>query len=292
MQVVYLDVLFIINFCMDFIALYISGYFLHIKRIKGLIAFSSLIGGIYSVVSIILDGNDIFNFLIGIAVSFLLCYITYSKEVRKRRYFRLCAVFYFVSILLGGAITAFYNLLNSFFSSFIFESQEKNDNKIMLFIVMSLFCTAIVMFFSHVFTREISTLSCKLTISINGRVKSVHALIDSGNFLTEPISGKKVVIVNYEAVSSILSPSVTNIITNQFNGFQNLNTSDAKKIRIIPVRAITGEKLLTGYLPDFLKIEIENKGKVETSLLDAVIGFDVSKEKFAGFDAIIPHSIL
>ena len=292
MQVVYLDVLFIINFCMDFIALYISGYFLHIKRSKKLIAVSSLLGGAYAVLSVIFDGNAVFNYFIGIAVSFLLCYITYSKEITKLRYLRLCAVFYFVSILLGGAITAFYNLLNTFFASVHIESQSKNEHKTLLFVLMSFFCAGLIMVFSHIFTKEVSSLSCKLTVSINGKTKTVHALIDSGNFLTDPISGKKVVIVNYESISSILPPALINFVTNQFNGFQDLKLSDAKRIKIIPAKAITGEKLLTGYIPDFLKIETECKGKVNTSFSDAIIGLDASKEKFAGYDAIIPHSLL
>ncbi len=292
MQVVYIDVLFIINFCMDFIALYISGSFLHIKRDKLLISLSALLGGAYAVFSIIFEGNKLLNFFIGIAVSFLLCYITYNKELTRARYLRLCAVFYFVSILLGGAITAFFNLLSSVFHSFSFESMGETENKMLLFVFLSLFSSALVMFFSRIFTKEISNISCKLTVTINGNSKTLDALIDSGNFLTEPISGKKVIIVNSEAIAPILSSSMIKAITHQLSGIENLHTSEAKRLRIIPVKAITGETIMTGYIPDSLKIERENKGKHVIILADAIIGFDVSKEKFAECDAIIPLSLL
>ena len=49
---------------------------------------------------------------------------------------------------------------------------------------------------------------------------------------------------------------------------------------------------MTGYIPDTLKIETDKDGKKSAIFTDAIIGFDVSKEKFAGYDAIIPHSLL
>ena len=56
MQIVYIDVLFIINFCMDFLSLYISGAFLHLKQSQKQLLFSALLGGCYAVFSVVFEG--------------------------------------------------------------------------------------------------------------------------------------------------------------------------------------------------------------------------------------------
>ena len=48
-QVVYGDVLFLVNFSIDFIVMFIAGCFLHIKRRLFRLVIASLVGGLYGV---------------------------------------------------------------------------------------------------------------------------------------------------------------------------------------------------------------------------------------------------
>ena len=82
MQIIYPDVLLVVNFCMDYIALYLCGVFVHTIKRKKLLFLSALLGGVYSVVCIFVSGNSLFNFVLNVSVSLLLCYITYGKDVK------------------------------------------------------------------------------------------------------------------------------------------------------------------------------------------------------------------
>lgn len=291
MQVVYIDVLFIINFCMDFLALYLSGLFLHIKQKPFYLFVASILGGIYAVFSIIFSGYKMFDYIIGIAVSFLLCYITYSKEINRLKFFRLCIIFYFISILLGGAITAFYNLLNSFFNSYEFTHIE-NKNKLFIFAFAVFFCSALILAFLRFFSGTMAESSCKLTLRINNKTKSIYALIDSGNFLKEPISCKEVIIVSFKSLKPFLSEQLIKAISKGMDGIKYLPIEEAKRVRIIPVKSITGNKILVGYIPQKIEIEIIKKGRPNIFSADAIIGFDIEKENFSGYDAIIPQTLI
>ncbi len=291
MQVVYVDVLFIINFCMDFLALYLSGLFLHIKQKPFYLFCASVVGGIYAVFSIIFSGYKIFDYIIGIAVSLLLCYITYSKEISRHKFFRLCIIFYFISILLGGAITAFYNLLNSFFNSYEFV-HIGSRNKLFVFMLAVMFCSALIIAFLRFFSGSMTESSCKITLRINNKTKSIYALIDSGNFLKEPISCKDVIIVSFKSVKPFLSEQMIKAISNGTDGIKYLPIEEAKKVRIIPVKSITGNKILLGYLPEKIEIETIKNGRPNVFSADAIIGFDIEKENFSGYDAIIPQTLI
>ena len=52
MEYIYGDVLFVINFCMDFLSLYISGKLMHMKMSRLRLIIAATIGGIYGVVAV------------------------------------------------------------------------------------------------------------------------------------------------------------------------------------------------------------------------------------------------
>ena len=101
-QVVYGDVLFIINFSMDFLSLYVTAKFIHLRlRFVPTIA-AAAIGAVYGVASVILDGNELISYFISAAVSILMCYIALGKHLLLRH----TLIFYAVSLGLGGCMTA------------------------------------------------------------------------------------------------------------------------------------------------------------------------------------------
>ncbi len=293
MQIVYIDVLFLINFCMDFLSLYISGAFLHLRKKQKSLIFSALLGGLYAVSSVIFEGKRVFGFFIGIAVSLLLCYVAYGKEAKGTRFLRLWAVFYFVSFLLGGLISGFYNILNSLFDSSDFLREDtEGQRKVYLFLLLAVLCSFLIMLFTRIFSREMSERSCKAQIEIKGRRRKIEALIDSGNLLIDPISAKKVIVVTLKSIKPIISESLFCELQKGIDGIKNLPTDEAMKVKLIPVRGVGSNKIILGYKPDKIEIETIKKGKLSNYTVDAILGILTDgEENLSGYDAIIPESL-
>ena len=66
MQIIYPDVLLVVNFCMEYIALYLCGFFLHTIKRKKFLFFAAFVGGVYSLVCIFVNGNALFNFILNV----------------------------------------------------------------------------------------------------------------------------------------------------------------------------------------------------------------------------------
>ena len=67
MTVVYIDVLFLINFCMDFLALILSGSVMHLEVRRGYLTAAAALGGVYAVLAALFPGNAAVGAVIGIA---------------------------------------------------------------------------------------------------------------------------------------------------------------------------------------------------------------------------------
>ena len=110
-RIIYGDVLIIINFSMDFLALYITARIMHLKLNPKRITLSSLIGAIYSLVILSLNPSSAISGIISLAIAFLLTVTAYGKQ-KKITLLKNTAVFYIVNFALGGGITAICNILN------------------------------------------------------------------------------------------------------------------------------------------------------------------------------------
>ena len=77
---VYADLLFLINFSMDYLCLYICAHVLHrkIALLKMLIA--SSLGGIYSIVSLFYNTNTLVSIIIDLCVCLIMCSVAFARK--------------------------------------------------------------------------------------------------------------------------------------------------------------------------------------------------------------------
>ena len=105
-------------------------------------------------------------------------------------------------------------------------------------------------------------------------------LIDSGNLLTEPVSGDPVAFVAPSAAAR-LPPDVVEYL---LCGSGDPPPSIAPRIRIIPAKSLTGEGLFRAIRPDVLFVN-GTKRSAYISLREA------GKGSFAAYDGVIPPSL-
>ena len=262
---VYVDVLFAVNFSMDFISLFICAVVMKRKIYKWRMLLAAAIGGIYGVFEVLCTMHALIAAIVAVLVSFIMCFVAYYEKSIKR--FTLMYIMYWgVSATLGGVMSLLYNFLNKILAEQIKNySFAKVYTGARFFIIASL--TAIVsMLFGRFYSSKKDVKHAHLEIKMDGKIYEFDALCDSGNMLIEPISGKSVILVTK---SSDIGRAIGNV--------------SPKSRRYIPYSAVGGDGVITGALPEYAKID--------GSMADAVIA-PIEKKNFAGYEAIVPLSLV
>ena len=261
----YIDVLFAINFSMDFLSLFITKMILHKKIYKARILIASVIGGIYSVVEILMPLNAVIRAIINVLLSFVMCIIA-LKESKASRITVSLIIFWAVSSSLGGIMSIIYNFMNSILYEYISNySYETAYNGARFFIIISL-TIIISMIFTRIFSKKSQAREASVVVFLNGRKYMLSGLCDTGNLLTEPITGRAVILVSE---SNALSREITKM--------------DELKKRYIPYQTIEFKGMLKGVVPKSIFVNDKE--------INAIIA-PIKSNSFAGYDALIPGCLV
>ena len=285
-MIVYGDLLFLINFSMDFLCFYLSCLILHKKMNTFRVVLASSLGGIYSVISLFLSVNGILAFTIDIIVLISMCCVGYGvKSSNFASLVKAIFLYFFVSALLGGLMTALFSLFNSMdVLSEIENSTEGID--VWIFALLTVGGTIIALRGGRIFRGSFSKKKVMLEMKNEKGCVELCALVDSGNLATEPISGKSVAFVNIEKCKKLIDEPLYNSIINS-SYIDDANLSTKYKIRIVPTQAISGRTFLPAV--KFSRVAIvDRKTKKD---IDIYIAF-VSGELLSEYDAIISHETI
>jgi len=263
--IIYADILFAINFSMDFLSLFICSLLTHssFKRIRMII--SSSIGGAYGVIGVIFENNILISFLCSLVIATIMVMVCFEvKKVKKIAV--LTAILYFVSTMLGGIMSFLYSFMNKLLANYMRDNTyEKAYSSARICVIIGL--TAIIsIIFSRIITSKKDEKNVKITITIKDKEFTLMGFCDSGNLLTEPFSGKRVILVGGNSEIGRLIKNV-----------------EITKRKYIPYKDINGEGMLYGIKPNTVIINSSPK--------DAIVAVS-NNDDFNGYDALVPSVLL
>ncbi len=291
MQVVYADVLFLINFCMDLLALSLSGLLLRAKRRRGRLLLASALGALYSVFSVFLTGSSLLSFALAVFSAVLICYIAYDFP-SLRRFLGIFSAFFVLSFALGGAITAFYQFLSSVF--LLDEISAGFAGRMTVFIVISSLAALILYLMQSVLERNTERMVAEITVMLNGKSKTLTALLDSGNLLRDPAAGTPAIVLRVSSLASVLPYDILRFARGGAHHMTGeLSPDSMRRIRLIPAGGIGGGEILLGVRPDGIWLSVVKKnGRVERREVDAILALSCdAAADFGGYDAIAPATL-
>ena len=190
---IYLDIVFIINFLLDFNILYIVNKVLNRNSSFKKIILSSLFGEI-TLLFLFINISSILLFLIKIILCLMMCllcfkYITISYTINNMIYV------YMVSTIYGGIL---------------FFIKENISNKyiylVLLIILLPIFTKEITKSFKKI--KSNYNYYYEITIIFNkSRSIKLNSFLDTGNKLVDPYTNKGIILVNSNKINiSIRSP--------------------------------------------------------------------------------------
>lgn len=199
-QTVYGDLLFLINFSMDFLCFYIVCRVRHRPLRLFRVAAASALGGAYAVAALFINCPSSFALFIDIASMLFICAIALGRSSLAIN----TLVYGGVAAVLGGVMTALYSLLNRIWADKGY-SAESDGLSVWMFALLAIAGALITLIGGRRMRVRITSVSAEVVVTTERGSVSMCGFTDSGNLLTDPLCGRAVILCELDAVRHIFA---------------------------------------------------------------------------------------
>ena len=243
-MVIYIDILFALNWWIDFLLL------LGVRRATGgsgqswRLAVGALVGAVSCLVLFLPPLSVWVSLLIRLAAAVLMVAVAFG--CRTRGWIRRVVVLFALSAGLAGICGALY-----FFVApagfYVFNGVVYYSVPSLLLVALTVVCYGLLWLFEQVLRRRAPReYLFRVGLTYADRCVTFSCLYDSGNHLIEPFSGKGVLVVERQVAEALLTaiPSVADLPTGW---------------RLIPYNTLGGDGLLPAFLPTSATVWIHGR---------------------------------
>lgn len=267
----YLDLILLLNFCIDFLLLWMTAQCRKLVVKKGRLACAAGLGSLFVLCLFIPALASFYNFWGKLMVSMLMIWIAFGYG-HFQKYVSTFLMFYFVSFITGGGMLAVHYLLQSNHQLvegvMVTHSAGFGDKVAWWFVLLGF---PVMYLFSSTRWRQLETTKVRLnhlvsvSIWINGHQISCTGLIDTGNQLYEPVTNTPVLVIETRLLKSILPPSLyarfsqleDDLLWNKGGLEQVLSQHDewCSLLRFVPYRGVGQQmRLMLALKPELIEI--------------------------------------
>ena len=277
---IYIDVLLITNWIFNYLLLWLSSLLLG-SRVSFLrLALGALLGALYAVCVFFLPDSWLYSLAGKLAIGMLMAALSFRPHCLRACLKSVC-VLYVVTLLYGG--TAFCLFFFSDAASLL-GSVYRNGS---LYVNVPLGVLLLLSVGCYLLLKVVFSLGAclslrgkqiyKLRVIYRGQTLRLRAFYDSGNFLRDEISGKSVIITQWDVAKHLFQDSKT----------LKEALSHEPDFITLPYITLQGESLLAAFLPDAIYTE---NGRQVTQTKVFYIGLvDQTLDDYHNWDAILPH---
>ena len=264
---VYIDIIFIENIVINYIILYATGIVSKSKINQKKMIISSLIGAVYSVIYYILKINIYSNMIVKLMLSIAMVYIAFETKNFKILIKKL-VLFYLVSFVFAGAALGIIYMVNT--QNITIQNGMIVGSYTLKTILIGIVVAFIVIIIGFNFAKgklSKKDLIYNIKIYINGKNVKTKAMMDTGNFLKEPITNIPVAVVEHTLLYEIIPKEILNniekVLGGDFKGIpEDIQNQYISKLKVIPFSSLGKQNgMLLGIKADKLEIEIEENIK-------------------------------
>lgn len=207
---IYIDIVLIENLLMNYIILFATGVILkiHIKHVRLILA--SFVGAIYTIIAYISGLKIYSNFFLKLILSVIIIYIAFNPNQLKKL-LKYTLIFYLTSFVFGGVAFALIYIVKP---QEILENNGLvlNSNSLKVIFISAIIAFIVVIIGFKIVKNKISAkdMYCDLKIKINDKNIETKAMIDTGNFLKEPITNTPVIVVEHTLLYDCIPEEILN----------------------------------------------------------------------------------
>lgn len=289
---IYIDVVLIENLVMNYIIIYATAIVLKTKKKHLRFFLASLLGAVYSIIAYISTLKIYSSLIVKFILSIIIVYIAYNPQ-KVKELWKDILIFYLISFVFGGA---------AFSLIYIVKPQDilmKNGLFLGTYPLKTIILGAIVAFVLIVVTFKViktkfskKDMYCGVMISLNGKRIKTKAMIDSGNFLKEPITNTPVIVVEssllYECVPKEILNNLSGILGGDFDDIPvEIRNEYLHRLKFIPFSSLGKQNgMLVGIRPEWVIMELDEESEIRKD--NVIVGiYDRSLTKHGEYRALV-----
>ncbi|HHY05356.1 MAG TPA: sigma-E processing peptidase SpoIIGA [Clostridia bacterium] len=283
---VYLDIILLVNFIMDFFLLWATGKMTNLPIKISRLCWGAILGAFYSLVIFLPKLPVGISFLAKNIGALIMVMVAYPPQ-NVRKFVRALVYLYVLSFTMGGAICAAVyltgttsGLIQAWNGVGILGGIHYGWLTIGLIIALFLGYSG----FHHLRKSWLQQqLINKLTICFNEHEVKVTALLDTGNQLTDPLTKKPVIVVESAVLEKVLPKEIMqkvsreNLEINEL--FASLDQGWVSRVRLIPFNSVgKSHGLMVGLRPDVVVIKNERQEIITSDVVLGLVNKSLSRE--------------
>lgn len=252
---------------MDYLSLYAAAKLLSLPAKWLRTALAAVAGGVYGVFAVAAGIDGFWGAFSAVAMSAVMTLIAFGIPADGFALFRTVMSVWGCGALLGGVMTALSGAFGGAYSGrgtdLVFAG------------------TAMVLGFLRPVRRRLTRGYAEVEIPGEDQLWHGRALIDSGNLLTDPISGAPVILLRAAEARTLLGEKTDTL-------YRGIPGPDPCGVRAVPVHTLDGTRILYGFFVRELTI---SRGRRRLHRA-AVVCVDHGTEGYGGCAALLPASLL
>ncbi|MDP5273162.1 sigma-E processing peptidase SpoIIGA [Chengkuizengella axinellae] len=272
-MIIYLDLVFLINFFIDGAILQATAWTCKYKLKWWRLVCSASFGALYAMMMFFPSLTFMYTFLIKCAFSIIMIILAFGFT-RLQSFIRQLATFYFVNFIVAGGMFAFYYFFqtsNEVYNGMIFTQAGGNIFPFQISFFFLLFLFFIMLwFYRGVFKslkskERITNYLVDVEIVIDDYVASCKGLIDTGNQLYDPLTRTPVMVMDVIYWKDVLPDHWLRYVSQMntemmFDGFGSEEFKWQERMRLVPYKGISASsQFMLAVKPD--KVVILQDGK-------------------------------
>jgi stage II sporulation protein GA (sporulation sigma-E factor processing peptidase) len=249
----YVEDLFALNFLMNTFLFYVTARLTSRIISRPRLFAGGALAAVYSLVIFLPGVHLLYTWFGKLIVSFFLVWFTF-RPGRPMEMLRLYAAFFLASFFLAGTIFAlhFFGTTPVVVRGGAFYIEPPRPGMLFAGVLVTFLLITGVWHFSEK-QRQRSRLRHRLVIKDGDKDVTLWALVDTGNNLREPVTGKPLSIVNYNAVRGMLPELLQEAFDrgeNPVDALLCLDHTTAGRFGIAPYRSLENAGMLITFRPE------------------------------------------
>ncbi len=253
---VYADVLVSINILITYIFLVCTRVICKTATNKFFVAMGSFIGGFSSLIIFADIKYQALSFLIKLLIGAVIVGVSFLPR-SIRSFLKLYLGFLTVSVVFGGVMYFLEITVNP--EKIIYYNGTVYFDMSLTYLVGSvLVIYGVFLLAQYVLDKKVTNESkCEMKIVFRNTEVTLSAIIDTGNSLTDGLTGRPVAVAELSAVAPLFDFKEIDFLKK--GDYINIPETLKKYIRVVPCGAVTGDGVLVGFIPE--KVEVKTKTK-------------------------------
>ncbi len=289
----YVEDLFALNFLMNTLLFYITSLLTSRMITRSRLFMGGAVAALYSLIIFFPGVHLLYTWLGKLIVSFFLVWFTFRPS-RSVEMLRLYGAFFLSSFFLAGTIFAlhFFGSTPAVVRGGVFYLEPPQPGMLFVGGLAAFLLISVVWHFSEKQRRR-SKLRYQVVINDGDKEVILRAFVDTGNNLREPVTGKPLIIVCYDAVREMLPKVLQEAFDRDENPVEALlllDSATADRFGIASYRSLETAGMLITFRPNNAYLYGDNCVRDLKQLRFAITGKTLSLD--CDVDALLHPGVL